>query len=243
MRRIWLILYVPVNNYSVMSGCAFLGWTSTKQRIKCLAQEHNTVPSVRLQPTTPQSSHALYHWATAHKVQVGMGIQRRFIYQYVHRYSLLWSVLVFCMKKCWTLGYPERPSKTLIRLCGYAGWSVSDWCTCQLVLVVGQQLHYKTAITVKLLINWVPLEVDLTLNNSSKIYLLKGFFGMGQGAHWTWNWEYYWHKLKIGIFYISVTIYNPKIDLSPWSVTLYHCMWSVIIRKCRNGKRDSTISK
>ena len=41
-----LMLYVPVNNFSVMLGPfpVFLGWTSTKQRIKCLAQWHNTVP-------------------------------------------------------------------------------------------------------------------------------------------------------------------------------------------------------
>ena len=33
------ILYVPVSNFSVMSGLVFLDWTSTKQRIECLAQE------------------------------------------------------------------------------------------------------------------------------------------------------------------------------------------------------------
>ena len=43
-----LIFYVPVNNFSIMLGCAFLGWTSTKQRIKCLAQ----VPPMRLEPAT-----------------------------------------------------------------------------------------------------------------------------------------------------------------------------------------------
>ena len=43
-----LIIYVPVNNFSV-----FLCWTSTKQSIKCLVQGHNTVPPVRLKPTTP----------------------------------------------------------------------------------------------------------------------------------------------------------------------------------------------
>ena len=51
-----LILYVPVqvNNYSVMSGLfsVFLGLTSTKQSIKCLAPGHNTVPLVRLKPVT-----------------------------------------------------------------------------------------------------------------------------------------------------------------------------------------------
>ena len=43
-----LILNIPVNNISVMSGQVFLGLTSTKQRIKCLAHGHNAVPPVRL---------------------------------------------------------------------------------------------------------------------------------------------------------------------------------------------------
>ena len=32
------LLYVPVNNFSVMLGQVFLGWASTKRRIKCLGQ-------------------------------------------------------------------------------------------------------------------------------------------------------------------------------------------------------------
>ena len=44
-----LILYIPVNNFSVMCGPVFLGGTSTKQRIlMCLAQGHNAVPLMRL---------------------------------------------------------------------------------------------------------------------------------------------------------------------------------------------------
>ena len=39
-----LILYVPVIIFSVMSGWVFLGWISTKQRIKCLTQEHKAAP-------------------------------------------------------------------------------------------------------------------------------------------------------------------------------------------------------
>ena len=42
-RLIVFILYVPVSNFSVMSGRVFLGLTSTKQGIKCLAQGHNTM--------------------------------------------------------------------------------------------------------------------------------------------------------------------------------------------------------
>ena len=49
-----LILYVPVNNFAVMLGQIFLGWTSTKQWIKCLAQGHSTKipPAVRIEPAT-----------------------------------------------------------------------------------------------------------------------------------------------------------------------------------------------
>ena len=50
-----LILYVPVNYFSVMSGRVFLGWTSTKQGLMCLAQGHNTVTPVRLEPATSRS--------------------------------------------------------------------------------------------------------------------------------------------------------------------------------------------
>ena len=47
-----LILYIPVNITAVMSGCVFLGWTSTKQRIKCLDQQYKEVSLVKLEPTT-----------------------------------------------------------------------------------------------------------------------------------------------------------------------------------------------
>ena len=50
-----LILYIPVNNSSVMLGQVFLSWTSSKERIKCLAQGHNTMPPVRLEPPTLRS--------------------------------------------------------------------------------------------------------------------------------------------------------------------------------------------
>ena len=50
-----LILYVPVNNFSVTLGRVFLDLSSTKQRIKCRAQEYNIVLLVRFEPTTPGS--------------------------------------------------------------------------------------------------------------------------------------------------------------------------------------------
>ena len=50
-----LILYIPVKRISVMSGRVFLGWTSTKQGLICLAQEHNAVTLMRREPATSQS--------------------------------------------------------------------------------------------------------------------------------------------------------------------------------------------
>ena len=50
-----LIFYVPVNKFSVMLVQVFLGWTSTKQGLLCLAQGHNALTPVRLQPATPRS--------------------------------------------------------------------------------------------------------------------------------------------------------------------------------------------
>ena len=69
MRTVWfvcLILYIPVNNFSVMSGQVLFGWTSTKQRIKCLAQGHKAVPlaAVKARTRNPSiRSLALYLWA------------------------------------------------------------------------------------------------------------------------------------------------------------------------------------
>ena len=52
--------------FSVMSRQVFLGRTSFKQKLMCLAQGHNAVMPVRFDPATPRSCvKALYHWATA----------------------------------------------------------------------------------------------------------------------------------------------------------------------------------
>ena len=52
-----LIIYEPVNFFSVMSGRVFQGWTSTKQRLKCLAQGHKAIPLVRLNSLTHAYTH------------------------------------------------------------------------------------------------------------------------------------------------------------------------------------------
>ena len=49
------MLYIPFNNFQSCPD-TFLSLTSAKQRIKCLAQGHNTVPPVSLKlrdPLTP----------------------------------------------------------------------------------------------------------------------------------------------------------------------------------------------
>ena len=62
----YLILYVPVNIYSVMLGRVFLGWTSTKQVVLCLAQgtQHGEAGEARTRSLLI-SSQKLYHLDTA----------------------------------------------------------------------------------------------------------------------------------------------------------------------------------
>ena len=56
----FIILFVlfdslrPIRNLSVY-GQVFLGLTSTKLGLMCLAQKHNTVTPVRLEPAAPRS--------------------------------------------------------------------------------------------------------------------------------------------------------------------------------------------
>ena len=56
----------PINNLSVKQGRVFLGWTSTKLGLNCLAQgpQHSDAGEVRTRGPS-FSSQALYHWATA----------------------------------------------------------------------------------------------------------------------------------------------------------------------------------
>ena len=52
---IWLESLHPINNLSVIQGRVFLGWTSSKLGLMCLAHGHNAVTLVRLQPAAPRS--------------------------------------------------------------------------------------------------------------------------------------------------------------------------------------------
>ena len=45
----------PINNLSVKQGRVFLGWTSNKLGLMCLAQGHNTVMPVSAKPAAPRS--------------------------------------------------------------------------------------------------------------------------------------------------------------------------------------------
>ena len=50
---VWFDSLRPINNLSVKQGRVFLGWTSTKLGKMCLAQDHNAVTPVRLEPVAP----------------------------------------------------------------------------------------------------------------------------------------------------------------------------------------------
>ena len=54
---VWFDSLCLINNLSVIKGQVFLGWTSPHLRLNlmCLAQGHNTVMPVRLEPMAPQS--------------------------------------------------------------------------------------------------------------------------------------------------------------------------------------------
>ena len=52
---IWCDSLRPINNLSVIKGWVFLGWTSTKLGLMCLAQGHNAVTPVRLEPAALRS--------------------------------------------------------------------------------------------------------------------------------------------------------------------------------------------
>ena len=63
-----LILYEPVNKFSVMSVWVFLGLTSIKLKLMCLAQGHNTVKRVRLNPSPhSQDTHSTTEALHTHK--------------------------------------------------------------------------------------------------------------------------------------------------------------------------------
>ena len=52
---VWFDSLHPINNLSVIKGRVFLGWTSTKLGLMCLAQGHNAVTLVRLELAAPRS--------------------------------------------------------------------------------------------------------------------------------------------------------------------------------------------
>ena len=60
-----LVLYVPVNNFSVTSGRVFLGWTSTQLGLMWLAQGHNQWCAEAWTHNPSVLSQALYHGDTA----------------------------------------------------------------------------------------------------------------------------------------------------------------------------------
>ena len=63
---VWFDSLRPINNLSVKQGWVFLGWTSTKLGLMCLAQgPQRSEAGEAWTCGTSVSSLALYHWATA----------------------------------------------------------------------------------------------------------------------------------------------------------------------------------
>ena len=107
-----LILYVPVNSFSVMSGRFFLGRTSTKQGIMCLAQGHNAVTPVRLEPATLRletSTLPLSHCALP-------------LYRYESKWRFrpktehLWMAVFACFNPCHAKYFDELHSSATFKL-------------------------------------------------------------------------------------------------------------------------------
>ena len=68
---VWFDSLHPINNLSVKQGQVFLGWTSTKLGLVCLAQGSQGSDAGEARTRSPSvsshglsiSSQALYHWA------------------------------------------------------------------------------------------------------------------------------------------------------------------------------------
>ena len=52
---VWFDSLHPINNLSDIKGRVYLGWTSAKLGLMCLAQGHNAVMLVSLEPAAPRS--------------------------------------------------------------------------------------------------------------------------------------------------------------------------------------------
>ena len=52
---VWFDSLHPINNLSDIKGRVYLGWTSAKLGVMCLAQRHNAVTLVSLEPAVPRS--------------------------------------------------------------------------------------------------------------------------------------------------------------------------------------------
>ena len=96
-----LNLYCPVNNFSVMSGLIFMGLTSTKQGLLCLAQGHNTVTPVRLEPATPWSPVKL-------STTEPLGYHPNLLYKTRRKTPFVYKVLTI-LRPSQGKGFPSQP--------------------------------------------------------------------------------------------------------------------------------------
>ena len=96
-----LIIYCPVNNFLVMSGRIFMGLPSTKQGLLCLAQGHNTVTPVRLEPPTPWSRVKL-------STTEPLGYHQNLLYRTRRKNPFVYKVLTI-LRPSLGKGFPSQP--------------------------------------------------------------------------------------------------------------------------------------
>ena len=102
-----MILYVPVNSITDLSEWLFLGWTNTKQGWMYLAQEHNAVMPVSLEPATPW--YCVEHSTNALPIKLGLN----WLYSFIWRIHLIPE----SSKKWLKLKYYLNTKFTYIKIC------------------------------------------------------------------------------------------------------------------------------
>ena len=128
---VWFDSLRPSQQFSVMSGQVFLGWISTKQGLMCLAQGHNVVMPLRLEPAIPWSrvKHStteplrsqtsvcnyIYYSSTYETriLHVNLIKLGRNVVQNVHKISRMVKVNALQKHVCWCKFYVENLQKLL----------------------------------------------------------------------------------------------------------------------------------
>ena len=95
---VWFDSLHPINNLSDIKGWVYLGWTSAKLGLMCLAQDHNTETPVSREPAAPRSrvkyssTEALHQQITEEDPNLKIMKYHSYIYQDINQ--------SFMMQRC-----------------------------------------------------------------------------------------------------------------------------------------------